>query len=143
MSKSFVIAASALLLAAGAAQAQVGVSLSINQPGVYGQINIGNGPPPVTVMPQPMIIQPSPVAMAAPPVYLYVPPEHQRDWRHYCGHYNACDKRVMFVHEDWVRDRWEHEHHEHHDHDEHGHGHDHDHDEHEHGHGHGHDHDRD
>ena len=89
--------------------AQVGVSIGINQPGVYGQINIGGGyPPPAIVYPQPVIISPGPVV--GPPMYLYVPPLYQRNWRRYCGRYNACGRRVYFVQEQWVRDRYHHAH---------------------------------
>ncbi|TAL71339.1 MAG: hypothetical protein EPN79_04750 [Burkholderiaceae bacterium] len=89
--------------------AQVGVSIGINQPGVYGQINIGGGyPPPAVVYPQPVLIAPGPVA--GPPMYLYVPPLYQRNWRRYCGRYHACGRPVYFVQEQWVRDRYHHEH---------------------------------
>ena len=50
----------ALILAAGAvvsaaAQTTVGVSIGINQPGVYGRINIGDLPQPALILPQPVI----------------------------------------------------------------------------------------
>jgi hypothetical protein len=50
-----------LLVSATAAQAQthVGVSVTVRQPGVYGRIDIGGGPPAV-VYPQPVIITPAP-----------------------------------------------------------------------------------
>lgn len=88
--------------------AQVGVSIGINQPGVYGQINIGGYPPPPVVYPQPVIIAPGPVDVA--PMYLYVPPLYQQHWGRYCGRYRACGRPVYFVQEQWVRDRYEHEH---------------------------------
>ncbi len=113
------------LIAAGTAQAdtQVGVSISINQPGVYGRIDIGNYPPPPVILPQPVVIAPSPVAIYQRPIYMYVPPAYQRDWAHYCNNYRACGQPVYFVREDWVRERYEHEYGHLHD-DEHGHGHD-------------------
>lgn len=86
------------------AQARVGVSIGINQPGVYGQIDIGNYPPPLVINPQPVVIVPSPVVE---PLYLYVPVEYQVHWARYCGEYNACGRRVYFVREDWVRERYE------------------------------------
>ena len=106
-------AALATSLAAGAwAETSVGVSIGINQPGVYGRIDIGNYPQPVLVSPQPIVIAPPPrvVVVAPQPVYLYVPPGHQKNWGKYCGKYNACGKPVYFVREDWVRDRYAHEH---------------------------------
>ena len=113
------------LFAAACAQAQVVVSpivppiagsISINKPGVYGRIDIGTQPPPPPVQlvyPQPVVIEPTPVAVYQRPVYLYVPPAHQKDWKHWCGHYAACGQPVYFVQEHWVRDRWEHEHQRH------------------------------
>jgi hypothetical protein len=103
------------VLAAGAivpafAQTSVGVSIGINQPGVYGRINIGDVPPPALVLPQPVLIAPPPVAVPRRPIYLYVPEVHQRDWRRYCGRYAACGQPVYFVRDSWVRERYEHEH---------------------------------
>jgi hypothetical protein len=83
----------------------VGVSIGINQPGVYGRINIGDMPPPVVVYPQPVVIAPAPVAMYQQPIYLYVPPDHQANWGRYCGRYAACGQPVYFVHENWVREQ--------------------------------------
>jgi hypothetical protein len=105
----------ASILAAGAfgsaaAQTSVGVSIGINQPGVYGRINIGDVPPPALVLPQPVIIAPPRVVVERRPIYLYVPATHQRDWRRYCGRYEACGQPVYFVQETWVRERYEREH---------------------------------
>ena len=138
------------LLAAGTcAHAQIQIaplagSISINKPGVYGRIDIGQQPPPPVqlVYPQPVVIAPTPVAVYQRPVYLYVPPAHAKEWKHYCGHYSACGQPVYFVQERWVRERYDVYVHEHHDHDDdHDRHHDHD-DDHGHGRGHayGHDH---
>ena len=101
-----------LALAAGAvgcALAQpVNLSIGINQPGVYGQINIGNLPPPALVAPRPVIIVPGRVA--GPPIYLYVPVSEQQHWRRHCHRYNACGRHVYFVRDQWVRERYAHEH---------------------------------
>jgi hypothetical protein len=101
------LAGSALGLAN--AQPSVGVSIGINQPGVYGRINIGNYPPPPLVYAQPVVIMPGPVAVQRAPIYLYVPPAQQRGWSRYCGRYGACGQPVYFVQERWVRERYEHE----------------------------------
>jgi hypothetical protein len=75
-------------------------------PGVYGQIAVGNNPPPPVINPQPMIVgQP---VHGATPIYLYVPPEHQRDWARYCGNYHACGHPVHFVQMDERNRWWEH-----------------------------------
>jgi hypothetical protein len=94
------------------AQTNVGVSVGINQPGVYGRIDIGNFPPPPVILPQPVIIAPARVVAAhpAPPLYLYVPPGHQKNWAKHCGRYDACGQPVYFVQERWVRERYEHAH---------------------------------
>ena len=99
----------AMMLAASAwAETSVGVSIGINQPGVYGRIDIGNYPQPVLVSPQPVIIVPPQRVVVAPqPVYLYVPPGHQKNWGKHCGKYNACAQPVYFVQESWVRDRYD------------------------------------
>ena len=92
------------------AQTNVGVSVGINQPGVYGRIDIGNMPPPPVILPQPVIITPAPVAVHRAPMYLYVPPGHQKNWAKHCGRYGACGQPVYFVKESWVRERYEKEH---------------------------------
>jgi hypothetical protein len=109
---ALVLIAIALLLAflaaaPVAAQTSVGVSIGINQPGVYGRIDIGNMPPPAIVYPQPVVIAPTPVAVYQRPVYLYVPPGHQKNWAKHCGAYAACGQPVYFVQETWVRERYE------------------------------------
>ena len=132
------------LLSAAASFAQGGVApvlvpgvgpvtgtVHINQPGVYGRIDIGQAAPPPVIYAQPVQIVRTPVAVVEPrPVYLYVPPGHARDWRHWCGHYHACGQPVYFVQEHWVRERYEAEHHDHglHKGEDHGHGHGHGHD---------------
>lgn len=105
----------AIVLAAGAvgaavAQPSVGVSVGINQPGVYGRINIGDVPRPALILPQPVLIAPPRGVVQRDPVYLYVPPAHQQNWRRYCGRYNACGQPVYFVRDQWVRERYEHDH---------------------------------
>lgn len=97
----------ALALAATAAlpvQAgtDVGISIGIAQPGVYGRIDIGTAPaPPVLVYPQPVVIAPPP--MPRPPVYLYVPPGHAKNWGKHCRRYDACGWPVYFVRDDWYQ----------------------------------------
>jgi len=102
----------ALGLVAGAlapafAETNVGVSIGVNQPGMYGRIDIGNFPQPPLIYPQPMVIVPSPMAQYQQPIYMYVPPGHQKNWAKHCMRYNACGQPVYFVQEDWVRERYE------------------------------------
>jgi len=105
----------ALALAIGAvtpvlAGPNVGVSIGINQPGVYGRIDIGQYPQPAVVYAQPVVIAPAPVAVYQRPIYLYVPVVYQQDWGRYCGGYSACGQPVYFVQEQWVRERYRHDH---------------------------------
>lgn len=87
----------------------VGVGITINQPGVYGRIEIGAQPPPVLYA-QPVIIQRSAVVVQQAPLYLYVPPGHAKNWGKHCSRYNACARPVYFVQEDWVQERYENAH---------------------------------
>ena len=99
----------ALAACASAAFAtDVGVSVSVVQPGVYGRVDIGAAPPPV-VYAQPVIIEQPAVVRYQQPVYLYVPVVQQQHWAQYCGRYGACARPVYFVPETWVRERWEHD----------------------------------
>ena len=93
-------------LAAPAAAADVGVSVQINQPGVYGRVDIGRYPRPALVLQQPVWVH-RPVVVAAPvqPVYLWAPPGHRRHWQRHCAQYQACGVPVYFV-----QDRWHGEH---------------------------------
>jgi hypothetical protein len=87
---------------AQAGNVDVGVSIGISQPGVYGRIDIGRYPQPQLIVQQPVVI----VRQAAPPppMYLWVPPGHQKNWKHHCGAYNACGAPVYFVQERWYND---------------------------------------
>jgi hypothetical protein len=93
------------------AETSVGVSIGINQPGVYGRIDIGSYPQPAVIYRQPIIIAPQPMVVRPQPVYLYVPPGHQKNWAKHCSQYGACGQPVYFVQESWVRERYEHEQH--------------------------------
>ncbi len=106
------VSAASLASAATATHAatDIGVSIGINQPGIYGRVDIGNYPPPPVVYAQPVLVAPPPVVLQRQPIYLYVPPQHQRDWRHYCNRYAACGQPVYFVQEQWVQERYAHEH---------------------------------
>lgn len=81
--------------------ADVGVSIAISEPGVYGRIDIGRYPQPSVVATQPVII--ARPAAPPPPVYLWVPPGHRRHWARHCHEYRACGTPVYFVREDWYR----------------------------------------
>jgi len=141
------------LLAAPAFAGDVGVSISVGQPGFYGEINIGNVPAPPVVYAQPVVaVQPA-EHVVVQPIYLHVPPGHEKHWSRHCAEYHACGRPVYFVKDDWYNreyvPRYRREHVERFEHvervherrgdydDDHGHGHDRrgDHDD-DHGHGH-------
>jgi hypothetical protein len=84
----------------------VGVSITIGQPGFYGQIDIGNVPQPQLVYPQPVVIQRSPEFVSAPPIYLHVPPGHEKHWSKHCAEYRACGRPVFFVRDDWYNNEY-------------------------------------
>ena len=88
----------------------VGVGITIREPGVYGRIEIGNQAPPPLMYPQPVIITRPAVVVQQSPMYLYVPPGHAKDWRKHCGKYNACGRQVYFVQETWVQERYDERH---------------------------------
>jgi hypothetical protein len=96
--------AAALLLCAAAVPALAAVSISVGEPGFFGTIDLGGGPPPQVINAQPVIV--GPPVVNAPPVYLRVPVAQQHDWRRYCGQYNACGRPAYFVHEDWYRSHY-------------------------------------
>jgi hypothetical protein len=106
MKTAFILIA-AFAASAASAQTSVGVSVSVQQPGVYGRIDIGNMPPPPVIYTRPVIYAPMPVVVQQQPVYLYVPPGHQKKWGKHCAKYNACGQPVYFVKESWVQERYD------------------------------------
>lgn len=79
----------------------VGLTVSINQPGLYGQITIGDvqGPPQL-IYARPVVILRGP-EYASQPIYLHVPPGHEKHWSKHCAQYRACGRPVYFVRDDW------------------------------------------
>lgn len=102
-----ILCAALLVASAGPAFAtDVGVSISLGQPGFYGQIDIGNVPPPQLVYPQPVVVRQAPEFVAAAPIYLHVPPGHEKHWSKHCAQYNACGRPVYFVRDDWYNNEY-------------------------------------
>ena len=95
------VAASAVF-SFSATGADVGVSVTVGQPGFYGRIDIGDFPRPVLMYPEPIIVRP--IGVAYEPIYLHVPPGQAKKWHSYCGHYNACGRPVYFVQDRWYND---------------------------------------
>ena len=104
--KTKLLAAAALVaLSTSAFATDVGVSVTVGQPGFYGRIDIGNMAPPPVLYPQPVIIQ-RPARIIAEPLYLRVPPGHAKNWAKHCGKYNACGRNVYFVRDDWYTNEY-------------------------------------
>jgi hypothetical protein len=91
-----------------ASEVDKGTPLSgLIQPGFYGHVDIGNGPPPPVVYAQPILIASSSASSHAEPIYLHVPPKHAKDWNKYCHKYNACNQPVYFVRSgEYVHDKY-------------------------------------
>lgn len=104
--KYFLTAATfvAAAFATPAIAADVGVSISVGQPGFYGRIDIGDFAQPRVIYRQPVVI--GHVPANRPPVYLHVPPGHIKHWRKHCHEYNACGERVYFVDQNWYNDEY-------------------------------------
>lgn len=99
MKRLIFAAALSSVIAAPVLAADVGVSISLGQPGFYGQIDIGDFPAPPLLYRQPVVIERAPAGR--PPIYLNVPPGHAKNWRKHCRAYNACGERVFFVQNNW------------------------------------------
>jgi uncharacterized protein YcfJ len=99
-----VTAVAAMLIAAPAFAGDVGVSVSVGQPGFYGRIDIGGLPPPRLVYSQPIVVTPAPRGVVVEPLYLRVPPGHAKHWRKHCMQYDACGRPVYFVTDRWYND---------------------------------------
>src|SRR5574340_949247 len=97
--KRFLIAAAVAAATVPALATDVGVSVSIGQPGFYGRLDIGDFPQPQVIYSQPIVIERVPANR--PPIYLRVPPGHAKHWSKNCHKYNACGERVYFVKDDW------------------------------------------
>lgn len=100
--KRFLIAAAvavATSIPAPVFATDVGVSISVGQPGFYGRLDIGDFPPPQVIYRQPVAI--GRVSVNREPIYLRVPRGHARKWSKHCHEYNACGERVLFVQDKW------------------------------------------
>ena len=100
--KRTILAAALIASATSVFAADVGVSITVGQPGFYGHIDIGDFPRPRLIYAEPrLIIRGGP---GGPPMYLHVPPGHAKNWSKHCSRYNACGSPVYFVQESWYND---------------------------------------
>jgi hypothetical protein len=86
-----------------AVAADVGVSITIGQPGFYGRIDIGDYPQPQLIYAQPVYIERH---IDRAPIYMHVPPGHAKHWDKHCREYNACGERVYFVQDSWYNNEY-------------------------------------
>jgi len=82
--------------------AQVGFSIQLGQPNYYGGLNIQGFPNPQFYNSRPVFIRPLSPEYDQP-VYLRVPACQRQNWGAYCGRYNACQRKVYFVQDNWYR----------------------------------------
>lgn len=101
MKRLFIAAAFTLAAASPALAADVGVSVTIGQPGFYGRIDIGDYPKPQLIYSEPRVIYREAAVAVREPIYLNVPPGHAKNWRKHCRKYDACGERVYFVQDSW------------------------------------------
>ena len=87
------------ITSASASAADVGISISLGQPGFYGQIDIGDYPPPQLIYAEPVIVEQ--VVVVQQPIYLHVQYDHVKHWDKHCHEYGACGQRVYFVQDSW------------------------------------------
>jgi hypothetical protein len=102
--KRFLIALAVIMTAAAAQATDVGVSISVGQPGFYGRIDIGDFPPPQVIYRRPVVVLPPHATVVEEPLYLHVPPGHAKNWRKHCHKYDACGRPVYFVKNRWYSD---------------------------------------
>jgi hypothetical protein len=94
---------------AGAVHAQSYSNITVGgafAPGVYGQVSLGNNPPPPVWNAQPVIYRQ--VFRRAPPIYLHVAQHEYRNWGRHCARYGACGRPVHFVRVEQNNRWWEH-----------------------------------
>ncbi len=103
--KKILFAALMTVTAAPAFAVDVGISLTIGQPGFYGRIDIGGFSQPQLIFPSPVIILRS-AGVVREPIYLNVPPGHSDKWSKHCHKYNACGQPVYFVQESWYNNEY-------------------------------------
>jgi hypothetical protein len=99
--KRFLLIILITFAAASAQAADVGVSISVGQPGFYGHIELGDFGRPELVYAEPVIIGPPHRYYTAEPLYLRVPPHHRKNWKKNCHRYNAYGRPVYFVTDRW------------------------------------------
>lgn len=92
--------------------ADVGISISVGEPGFYGRLDIGNTTKPDVIYANPVIINREPTVVHFDPIYLHVPPGYEKHWRKHCHEYDVCGRPVYFVRDTWYERSYASRHHE-------------------------------
>jgi len=99
--KRILLAVGLIAMTSSTFAADVGVSITVGEPGFYGRIDLGNIQRPLVIYEQPIIIQAQPPTVRLVPIYLRVPPGHAKKWSKHCYKYQACGQPVYFVQDNW------------------------------------------
>jgi hypothetical protein len=100
----FAVAAATTTFSVPALAADVGVSITVGEPGFYGRIELGDFPRPQLIYRKPVLVRRIPRGAVLEPIYLHVPPGHERHWSKHCRQYDACGQPVYFVRDNWYND---------------------------------------
>ena len=82
--------------------ADTGITISLGQPGFYGQVDLGDYPPPRLVYAEPVIVEHA--VVVGQPIYLRAQPDHVKHWDKHCSEYHACGQRVYFIEVSWYEE---------------------------------------
>ena len=110
----FAAGIAALMVCTTVLGADVGLSISLGQPGFFGQVDIGDAPPPRLIRSAPVVGIRVQGEALPPPIYLHVRPGYERHWRSHCREYDACGRPVYFVRDDWYNNSYVPHYREHH-----------------------------
>ncbi len=102
--KRLLLAACSIGMSSAVLAVDVGLSITVGQPGFYGRIDIGNIAAPRLIFEKPTLIVALAAGVRPQPVYLHVPLGHAKKWDKHCHTYNACGQPVYFVQNDWYSD---------------------------------------
>ncbi|MDQ6620418.1 MAG: hypothetical protein M3Z31_12125 [Pseudomonadota bacterium] len=81
----------------------VSVTVNIGDPRYYGRIDVDGYPPPQLAYSEPVMVARPAREVVREPLYVRVPPGHAKHWDKHCRQYNACNRPVYFVRDDWYR----------------------------------------
>lgn len=103
--KAAAAAAAALMLGSAAANASTQISISIGDSGYWGVLPALTGYRPEVWNNSPIVAIGTAVAGLSA-IYLNVPDAERHDWKNHCRKYDACNRPVHFVKNDWYRDQY-------------------------------------